>query len=85
MINWNKYLSKPELLRRNSNRNYLIEPTFQGAFYSCFANDTQRTSLSSYYLPNVEIKNYNIVINGENFFDQPIKNKKITHENFKNC
>ena len=79
VINWNKYLSKPELLRQNPNLNYLIEPSFQGVnrlFILAF--DTQRTSHSGYYLPNVEIKNYNIVINGENFFDQPIKNKKIT-------
>ena len=67
VINWNKYLSKPELLRRNPN----------------LENHTQRTSHSGYYLPNVEIKNYNIVINGENFFDQPIKNKKITYDNIR--
>ena len=30
VINWNKYLSKPELLRRNANLNFLIEPSFQG-------------------------------------------------------
>ena len=84
VINWNKYLSKPELLRRNPNLNYLIEPGFQRVnrlFILAFENDTQRTSHSSYYLPNVEIKNYNIVINRENFFDQPIKNKKITYDN----
>ena len=78
VINWNKYLSKPELLRRNPNLNYLIEPSFQGVnrlFILAFENDTQRTSHSGYYLPKVEIKDYNIV-NGENFFDQPIKNKK---------
>ena len=28
-ISWNKYLSKPELLRRNSNLNHLVEPSFQ--------------------------------------------------------
>ena len=78
VINWNKYLSKPELLRRNPNLNYLIEPSFQGVnrlFILAFENDTQRTSHSGYYLPKVEIKDYNIV-NGENLFDQPIKNKK---------
>ena len=81
VINWNKYLSKPELPRRNPNLNYLIEPRFQGVnklSVLAFEGDTQKTSHSSYYLPNVEIKNYNIVINGENVFDQPIKNKKIT-------
>ena len=29
VINWNKYLSKQELLRQNPNLNYLIEPSFQ--------------------------------------------------------
>ena len=29
VINWNKYLSKPELLARNRNLNYLVEPSFQ--------------------------------------------------------
>ena len=43
VINWNKYLSKPELLRRNANINYLIEPSFQGVnrlFTLAFENDT---------------------------------------------
>ena len=30
VINWNKYLSKPESFRRNANLNYLVEPSFQG-------------------------------------------------------
>ena len=30
VINWNRYLSKPELLRRNLNLNRLVEPSFQG-------------------------------------------------------
>ena len=84
VINWNKYLSKPELLAQNPNLNHLVEPSFQGVnrfFVLGFENNTQRTSRSGYYLSNVEIKNYNILINGENFFDQPIKNNKITYEN----
>ena len=86
VINWNKYLSKPELLRRNVNLNYLIEPSFQGVnrlFILAFENDTQRTSHSNYYLPNVEIKDYNITINGENFLDQPIKDNKKTYDNIR--
>ena len=43
----------------------------------------QRTSHSGYYLPNVELKEYNIMINGENFFDQPVKNNKVTYENIR--
>ena len=58
-IRWNKYLSKPELLRRNSDSNHLVEPIFQGVnrlFVLAFENDAQRTSNKRYYLPNVEIK-----------------------------
>ena len=86
VINWNKYLSKPELLAQNPNLNHLIEPSFQGVyrlFVLAFENDDHRTSNERYYLPTVEIKDYNIMINGENFFDQPIKNNKITYENIR--
>ena len=77
VINWNKYLSKPELLPQNLNLNHLIEPSFQGVnrlFVLAFENDNHRSSTRRYNLPTVEIKNYNIMINDENFFDQPIKN-----------
>ena len=85
-INWNKYSSKPELLARNPSLNHLVEPSFQGIkrlFVLAFENDTQRTSYSGYYLPNVEIKDYNVVINGENFFDPPVKNKKTTYDHIR--
>ena len=62
----------------------MIEPSFQGVnrlFVLAFENDTQRTIAKGYYLPNVEIKDYNIMINGENFFDQPVKDNKVTYEN----
>ena len=45
-----------------------------------FENDVQRKVHSGYYLPNVEIKYYNVMINGENIFDQPIKYNKVTYE-----
>ena len=41
-----------------------------------FENDAQRTSNNIYYLPNVEIKDYNVMIDGKNVFDQPLKNDK---------
>ena len=55
-ISWNKYLSKPELLRQNPNLNHLVEPSFQGInklFVLAFENDVQRTSNKRYYLPNL--------------------------------
>ena len=36
-----------------------------------------------YYLPLVEVKDYNVVINGRNFFDHPIKNNLITYDNIR--
>ena len=86
MVNWNKYLSKPELLAQNPNLNHLVEPSFQEAnrlFVLAFENDTDRASHNTYYLPNIEIKDYNIMINGENVFDQPIKDNKVTYENIR--
>ena len=59
VINWNKYLSNPELLAQNPNLNHLVEPSFQRVdrlFVLVYENDTQRTSAKGYYLPNVEIK-----------------------------
>ena len=86
VINWNKYLSKPALLAQNPSLNYLIEPSFQGVnrlFVLAIENDAQRKVRSGYYLPNVKIKNYNVMINGEKVFDQPIKNNKLTYENIR--
>ena len=86
VINWNKYLSKPELLAQNPNLNHSVEPSFQGInrlFILAFENDDDRKSDDEYYLPTVEIKDYNIVINGGNVFDQPIKNNKITYDNIR--
>ena len=83
-ISWNKYLSKPELLAQNANLNHLIEPSFQGInrlFVVAFENDAQ--SNKGYYIPSAEIKDYNAVIDGKNFFDQPVKNDKVTYENIR--
>ena len=64
----------------------MVEPSFQGVnrlFVLAFEGHVQRTSHEAYYLPNVEIKDYNIMNNGENVFDQPIKNNKVTYENIR--
>ena len=76
-ITWNKYLAKPELLAQNANFNHLIDPSFQGInrlFVLAFEDDGQRTSNKRYYIRNVEIKDYNVMIDGKNFLDQPINN-----------
>ena len=64
----------------------MVKPTFRGVnrlFVLAFENDTQRTIAKGYYLPNVEIKGHKVMINGENFFDQPVKNNKVTYKNIR--
>ena len=78
-------MSKPELLAENPNLNHLVEPSFQRVnrlFVLAFENDAKRTSDKRHYLPNLEIKDYNVMIDGKNFFDQPIKNDK-TYQNIR--
>ena len=85
-ISRNKYLAKPELLAENANLNHLTEPSFQGVnrhFVLAFENDGNRASSKRYYIPNVEIKDYNVMIDGKNFFDQPVKNIKVTYGNIR--
>ena len=39
-----------------------------------------RDSFSHYYLPNVEIKYFNILIDGKSFFDLPVKNEEVAYK-----
>ena len=59
VVNWNNYLSKPELLLQNENLNHLVEPSFQGVnrlFVLAFENDNHRICTRRYNLLTVEIK-----------------------------
>ena len=81
-INWNKYQSNPKTYAQNRYLNHLVDPRFQGVnrlFVLSFENEDDRRSHSNYYLPKVEIKDCNIMIDGKNFFDQPINNDFNTY------
>ena len=70
-ISWNKYESSTKTFAQNRYLNHLINPNFQGAnglFVLSFENENYRTSHSTYYLPKGEIKDYNVMIDGINFF-----------------
>ena len=61
--------------------------SFQGVnrpFVLSFENDAYRRSYKRYFLPTVEIEDYNAMIDGKNFFEQSVKNYLITHENIRN-
>ena len=75
--NLNKYQSKKSVERPNQYLDYLIDSSFQGVsrlFVLSFEDEVQRTSYKRYYLPILEIKRYSVMIDEQNFFDQPVKN-----------
>ena len=76
IIKWNnKYMSQMSNQVSNNNQNYLIDPTFSNV-NRLFVIDY---SFSKYYLPKVEIKDYNVIIDGKPFFEIPVKNKEETY------
>ena len=77
-VYWNEYKVIPEK-RYNANDNIriLIDPSWQGMnrlFVLAYLNDNTSivNSHRKYFLPRVEIKNYDIEVDGRNFYDQPI-------------
>ena len=68
----------------NNKLNYLIDPTFTKAnrlFVLSFERIEEKNvkkddsdSFSQYHVPNVEIKDFNVLIDGKSFFDLPVKN-----------
>ena len=61
---------------KNNNLNYLIDPKFSNVnrlFVLSFENEDDRTSYYKYYMPSVEIKDYNVLIAGNAFFELSIK------------
>ena len=70
----------------NNNLNYLIDPTFTSInklFVLSFTRNNEgdnRYSFSHYYVPNVEIKDFNVLTNENSFFDLPVKNEQETYE-----
>ena len=82
----NKYESNIKIFAQNRYLNHLINTSFQGVnrlFVLSFENENDRTSHSTYYLPKVEIKDYNVMSDGKNFFDQPINSMIKTYGNIR--
>ena len=49
-------------------------------FVLSFENEEDRIFYSRHYVPNVQIKYFNVLIDGKSFFDMPIKNEEKTYE-----
>ena len=84
-INWNKYLAKTTNQERNRYLVSLTDSSFQEVnrlFVLSFEDDDDGWEIhKQHYLPTVEIKDYNVMINGRNLFEQSIKNDLKTYDN----
>ena len=82
-IMWNKYRSQMTTEAINNNLNIIIDPTFTNVnrlFLLAYQNANDRQSFSQFYLPNVMVKDYNVIIDKLAFFDLPIKTEEEAHE-----
>ena len=81
-IKWNKYRSQMTIQPKNRNLNYLIKPTFTNVhrLFVLSFNTDNRYSYSNYYVPKVEINDFNVLIDGKSFFDLPVKNAEEAFE-----
>ena len=80
---WGRYRTQIINQSATNNLNFLIDPTFNnvnGLFILTFHNEEDRSSFSKYYMPTVEIKDYNVLIDLQPFYDIPIKNKEQTYK-----
>ena len=82
-VYWNRYQTIPaKVIEKGRNIYELLRTSFQGAkrlfvfAYFIAANDANNKAGTkvnkNYFLPRVEINNYNVLIDGINFYDQPI-------------
>ena len=73
---WNKYRSQMTTEEANNNLNILIDPTFTNVnrlFVLAYQTADDRQSFSQFYLANVMVKDYNVIIDKLAFFDLSIK------------
>ena len=82
-IIWNKYRSQMTTEAVNNNLNILIDPTFTNVnrlFVLAYRTADDRQSFSQFYLPNVMVKDCNVIIDKLAFFDLPIKTEEEGYE-----
>ena len=80
-IYWNEYKTKEQ--NENADNNVFkyinLDPSFQGVnrlviiAYSRVAGQPDRNSQQKYYLPRIDLNKYNVIIDGRNFYDNPIE------------
>ena len=69
-VSWNKYRSKITTQPKNDNSDCMIAPTFRNVnrlFVLSFKDDSSRRLFDAYYMPLVEIKGFNVLIDNKIF------------------
>ena len=69
-LTWSKCRSEMTTQTKTNNLNYLIDAIFNKVnrlFVLSFENEKDKTSFSNYYTPKVEIKDFNVLIDGKCF------------------
>ena len=75
---WNEYKAKSENKNMTNEFRYFLESNFVGVnrlfvlVYAKEGDNAKRFNARKYYLRKSIIKNYNVIINVENFYDQAI-------------
>ena len=81
-IYWNEYKTKEQTEDANANvfKHINLDPSFQGvnrlfvmAYSRADKNQATRNDQRKYYLPRIDLKKYNVVIDGRNFYDNPLE------------
>ena len=83
VIKWNKYGSQMSTEAPNNNLNILIDPTSTNVnrlFVLAYQAAANRQSFSTFYMPRVMVKYFNVIIDKLAFFDLPIKNEEEAYD-----
>ena len=82
-IYWNEYKTKEQTENADANvfKYINLDPSFQGVnrlFVMAYnntenANQPTKNGQQNYYLPRIDLKIYNVIIDGKNFYDNPIE------------
>ena len=81
-VYWNEYKTKE--INENADANVFkyinLDPSFQGVnrlfvmAYNRGNGQPTRNGQRKYYLPRIDLNKYNVIIDGRNFYDNPIEN-----------
>ena len=81
-IYWHEYKTKEKNEDQDANvfKYINLDPSFQGVnrllvmAYNREDGQPTRNGRRKYYLPRIDLKKYNVIIDGRNFYDNPIEN-----------